>query len=73
MTREADGTISRDQVPGLRLAGESRTRHTMQAIALDTGSLDEKKTTIQGVVVTLVCIVLLAYVLPVVGFALDFL
>jgi hypothetical protein len=45
----------------------------VQAIALDTGSLDEKKTTIQGVVVTLVCIVLLFYVLPIVGFVLDFL
>ena len=38
VTRELDGTISCDQVPGLRLSGDSRTRDLVHAIALATGT-----------------------------------
>jgi hypothetical protein len=38
LTREDDGTISCDQVPGLRLSGASRTQDLVQAIALADGA-----------------------------------
>lgn len=37
LTVEADGTISCDQVPGLRLDGVSRTQDLVQAIAIADG------------------------------------
>lgn len=38
LSREDDGTISCDQVPGLRLSGTSRTQDLVQAIALADGA-----------------------------------
>ncbi len=37
LTREADGTIGCDQVPGLRLGSTSRTQDLVQAIAVADG------------------------------------
>jgi hypothetical protein len=37
LTREDDGTIGRDQVPGLRLVSASRTQDLVQAIAIADG------------------------------------